>query len=571
MTEYTANNIIDNFNRLRTDRSALSQKVERCRAFVNPGRCRAEEKEHQPASQKKPGEGPLEIIINHLAGHEIIYSRGMSSNLFPPSSKWFSFKCRKIPMLEDFLARSAQAMYDLLYSSSNFSAEMNELIEDTADAGTVCISCEADPERGVKFKTHDFSTFYVEESRPGRKDIVYRLCTMTALQAVNFFSEADDTLPQKIRDDGTNPDNGKSGRTCRIIHAVLPNRDRDFAEDGTPRPGKRNKPYLSLYVDMESKTIIRRSGYERCPYVVGNIDNPVDGVYSDSPMQRALRSANLMNKVYCDLVDGTELAAKPSVLADISAYDRVLPEFYFEPGQVNYYDSHNGQANKPEFYVPPANLPLGFDFCQMLDKQCEIFFSTDLFTMITRLNQESGRQRTAYEIQQLAAERNNMILPLVARFLDEVVSPLLRLAFFTALDQGMFADVPPEIVLLRQEDVELQYYSPLALAAQRNRVTGTLSAVETLAPIAEMMKDPSILDIFDFDKIARDIAESYGAYPDHLRSKVEIQRIRDQRAQAAQAAQAAAQAADIAKSQNLTGPVDRTSLAGALVNGGGQV
>lgn len=569
--EFTANNIIDNFNRLRADRSALSSKVERCRAFVNPGRCQTEVREQQPASQKKPGEAPLEIIINQLAGHEVVYSRGMSSNLFPPSSKWFSFDCRRVPPLKDFLAAAAQAMYDLLYASSNFSAEINELIEDTADAGTVCISCEADPERGVKFKTHDFATFYVEESRPGKKDIVYRMCTMTALQAVNFFNEADDTLPQKIRDDGTNPDSGKSGRSCRIIHAVLPNRDREYGEDGAPRPGKRNKPYLSLYVDVESKTIIRRGGYERCPYVVGNIDNPVDGVYSDSPMQRCLRTADLMNKVYIDLVDATEGAIKPSVMADISAYDRVLPEFFFEPGQVNYYDSRNGQANKPEFYVPPAKLPLGFEFAQMLDKQCEIFFSTDLFTMITRLNQESGRQRTAYEIQQLAAERNNMILPLVARFLDEVVSPLLRLAFFTALDQGMFPDVPPEIALLRQEDVELQYYSPLALAAQRNRVTGTLSALETVAPIAKTAQSPEVFDIFNFDKIVRDIAKSFGAYPEHLRSDLEIKNLREKRAQAAQAAQAAQQAAELAKSQNLTGPVDRTSLAGALVNGGGQV
>ena len=569
--EYTANNIIDNFNRLQSNRSALSERVQRCRAFVNPGRSRVAEAQYVDASQRKPEKAPPEIVVNHLAAHALVYSRGMSSNLFPPSSKWFSFGCRKIPMIKDFLASAAQAMYDLLYSSSNFSAEMNECIEDTVDAGTVCISCEADPERGVKFKTHDFGTFFVEESRPGRKDIVYRMCVMTALQAVNFFRDGDDTLPQKIRDDGTNADNGKSGRTCRIIHAVLPNRDREYAEDGTPKPGKRNKPYLSLYVDTESKTIIRKSGYERCPYVVGNIDNPGSGIYSDSPMQRCLRTAELLNKIYATLIDATELAVKPSVLADLSSYDRILPQYFFEPGQVNLYDSHNGQANKPEFYVPPANLPLGFEFAQSIDKQCEIFFSTDLFTMITRLNQESGRQRTAYEIQQLAAERNNMILPLVARFLDEVVSPLLRLAFFTALDQGMFANAPSEILMLREEDVDLQYYSPLALAAQRNRVTGTLSALETLTPIGQTMQSPEIFDIFDMDSLARDIAESYGAYPEHLRKKNEIEKIRTQRAQAAQQAQAAAQAADIAKSQNLTGPVDRTSLAGALVNGGGQV
>lgn len=565
--EYTANNIIDNFNRLRADRSALSNRVDRCRQYANPGRARQEQQEALPASQRKPEKAPPEIVVNNLAGHTLVYSRGMSSNLFPPSSKWFSFNCRKLPLLDDFLSRAAQEMYDLIYSSSNFSAEMNECIEDTADAGTVCISCEADMERGVKFKTHDFSSFYVEESAPGKKDIIYRLCSMTALQAINFFNESDDDVPQKIRDDGASADNTKSGRTCRIIHAVIPNRDREFDDRGAPKPGKRNKRYLSLYVDMESKTVIRRGGYDRCPYVVGNIDNPASGVYSCSPMQHALRSAELLNKVFATMIDATEAAVRPSVMVDISAYDQLLPEYFFEPGQVNVYDGKNGQARPPAFYTPPANLPAGFEFAQMLDKQCELFFATDLFTMITRLNQESGRQRTAYEIQQLAAERNNMILPLVARFLDEVVSPLLRLAFFTALEVGVFPDVPPEAALLREQDVELQYYSPLALAAQRNKVNGTMAALEALAPVAQATGDASLLDVFNLDNLARDLARSYGAFPEHLRSVSEVKKLRELRAQAQQQADAAAQMAEIAKSQNLTGPVDRTSVAGELVNG----
>ena len=160
-----------------------------------------------------------------------------------------------------------------------------------------------------------------------------------------------------------------------------------------------------------------------------------------------------------------------------------------------------------------------------------------------------------------------MILPLVARFLDEVVSPLLRLAFFTALEVGVFPDVPPEAALLREQDVELQYYSPLALAAQRNKVNGTMAALEALAPVAQATGDASLLDVFNLDNLARDLARSYGAFPEHLRSVSEVKKLRELRAQAQQQADAAAQMAEIAKSQNLTGPVDRTSVAGELVNG----
>lgn len=565
--EYSANVLISNYNRLVADRSALTNRVDRCRQFVNPGRSRQDRSQYTTASQKKPEVADREIVVNHLARAALVYARGMSSNLFPPSAKWFSFGCRGNDILNDFLAKASQSMYDLLYSSSNFSAEMNELIEDTADAGTVCISCERDAERGVRFKTHDFGLFFVEESAPGKKDIVYRLWPMTSLQSVNFFNEPDDQLPPKLKEDGTSPDNGKSGRTARILHAVIPNRDREFDAEGKPRQGKRNKPYLSFYVDLDEKAIIRTGGFERCPYIVGNIDNPGVGIYSDSPMQRAKRSAELLNKVFTDLIDATECAVKPSVCVDLSAYESILPEYFFEPGQVNVYDGRNGQARPPQFYVPPANLPLGFDFAKSLAEECETFFATDLFTMITRLNESSGRQRTAYEIQQLAAERNNMILPLVARFLDEVVSPLLRLAFFTVLDAGLFTDAPPEAVLLTERDVELQYFSPLALAAQRNKVNGTLSAIETVLPLAQGAA-PEILDIFDMDKIGRDIARCYGTYPEHLRKESDVRKLREQRAAAAQQQQAAAQLADLAKSQDLTGGIDRSSVVGSLVNGG---
>ena len=565
--EYSANTIIDNYNRLVADRAELTSRVDRCRQYVNPGRSRQQQQQHVAASQRKPQQPDREIITNALARAALIYARGMSSNLFPPSSKWFSFGCRENKLLDEFLGAASQGMYDLLYSSSNFSSEMNECIEDTADAGTVCISCERDPERGLRFKNHDFSLFYVEESAPGKKDIVYRLWPMTALQAVNFFNEPGDNIPPKMREDGTSPDNGRSGRNCRIIHAVIPNRDREYADDGTPKPGKRNKRYLSFYVDIDEKAIIRTGGYERCPYIVGNIDNPATGIYSDSPMLRAKRSAELLNVIYVDLVDAGECAIKPSVALDLSAYEDIIPEYFFEPGQVNLYDGRNGQARPPQFYVPPANLPFGADFVRNLGEECETFFATDLFTMITRLNQENGRQRTAYEIQQLAAERNNMILPLVARFLDEVVSPLLRLAFFTALDAGLYPLAPPEAKLLTERDVQLQYYSPLALAAQRNKVNGTLSAIEQVLQLAQIL-GPELLDVFDMDVIVRDIAKSYGAYPEHLRKEKAIEDLRAKRAQAAQTAQMGQQLTEVAKSQDLTRAVDRTSLAGGLVNGG---
>ena len=199
------------------------------------------------------------------------------------------------------------------------------------------------------------------------------------------------------------------------------------------------------------------------------------------------------------------------------------------------------------------------DFMERLTKTIDNFFSTDLFTMITNLNTQSGRQRTAYEIQQLVNEKNNMILPLVARFLDEFLSPLLLKSFLILLERGEFGFVGK----IKVDDVKIEYYSPLALAAKRSKIAGTMSAIEQIAPLLQM--NPQMLDIVNFDNLVRDIFETSGASEKHLFNKSELEDNRAKAAQQQQQQMAMQQMAELAKSQNLTGAVDDTSLAGQLI------
>ncbi len=565
---YDGTILIKNFDDLYSQRINLSQRFERCKAFASPGKYGTLHDNRMDNNNQRAKENrPVEVVIDYVSAANFTFSRGLFSNLCPPSTKWFdinlSEKAKKFkPGLKDSLAILSTEFYELLYARTNFATEVNESTEDAGAIGTICTSVELDLDNVLKFKTHDINTYYVEESQIGKKDTVYRLLPMTALQIVNFFKEKDDNIPKEILEYSKSLSNDRSGKVFEIIHYVAPNRDREYNDKGEVVLNKKNAPFVSIYVDKKSKEIIRHSGYQRNPYIVGSIDNPVMGVYSDSPAQRSLRTAKLMNKTWVAYAKANQSLLQPSVALDMSAYENLLPEYYFEPNSVNVYNSNGGQSNPPQFYVPPTNLPMSIDFIQRMERIIDNFFATDLFNLITNLNAETGRQRTAYEIQQLVAEKNNMILPLVARYLDEYLSPLLINAFAIAINSGVFGQVPFDI---NDDDLKIEYFSPLALAAKRTRINGTLSAFQQIAPFAETR--PEVLDIFKTDKLVRDIAVSSGAFPEHLNNEIEIAQIRQQRMQQQAQEMQAQQMMDLAKSQNLTGEVADNSLAGQLVGG----
>lgn len=564
--EYNGKILIKNFDDLRGKRAALDKVFEDCKAFATPSKFGIGELPQNSQQQKK--KRPREIVTDYVGNANYTFARGFFSNLCPPSVPWFSIapatQYEENEGFKSFLNQATQMYYEKLYATTNFATEIFSATENLGCIGTICTSVEYDDDdMTLKFKTHDIGEFYVEESRKGVKDTVYRCIPFTALQILNTFNAEGDKIPEKIREYANSLDNDKSGKVFEVIHYVAPNRNRKYGDDGRPELNKKNAPFVSIYIDKDSKEIIRFRGFERNPYTVGCIDTPVHGVYSDSPTQRALRTAKYLNKGFTALAKATQIHIEPPVALDLAAYNNLIPEYFFDPNSVNLYDSNGGRFNAPQFYTPNGNLPFGMDFLDRLTKTIDNYFSTDLFTMITNLNTQSGRQRTAYEIQQLVNEKNNMILPLVARFLDEFLSPLLVNGFLMLLDRGEFGTLNAGI---DRGMLKIDYFSPLALAAKRSKISGTMSAVEQIAPLLQIM--PEALDVLNADELVRDIFETSGANTKHLRTKSEMEKLRADRAAQQQQLMQAQQLADVAKSQNLTGPVDDTSLAAQLSNGG---
>jgi hypothetical protein len=572
--------ICRNLEYLKANRARLNSELEQAAALCQPAKVGGTYYTRQSSQEGAQPRG-VEVLCDFPQEAAMIFNRGLYSNLFPPNVRWFSFQAaadqKGSDRLNEFLTRVSQTIYDILYGT-NFPVEMNEICSAAACAGTFVMSVEYDPEDFLRFEAHPLQKIYCQKSGKQNIDTVYEEIPLTASQAATIFSKPGDQLGEKLRKDAADDLASRHDKIYKIIHYVAPNRNRKFRSEKVngvpvvkPVAGVEGSPFISIYVEADEKVVIREEGFDYNPYTVGRIDESINAdVYGLSPALRALRTMKTQNKLWARYMEAVDSQLRPSVVADLAAYSDLLPEFNFSPNSVNYYNSQGGKYGAPTFYVPPANLAGGIDLFDRMSQVLNRFFCADLFTLIQNMNISDGRQRTAREIAELVNERNSQLLTIVSRFLDELVSPLLKKCFWVLWNNvpQIFGEVDESIVAeLAENPLNLTYFSPMAMAARATRIQGTMAAVEDAVSSGLLQFAPDALDVIKTDELMKAFLEVRGAHPDHFRSEKELRDLRAKRAEEQQMQQQQQMIADIAKSQNLNESPGAGSLAGALMGG----
>jgi hypothetical protein len=106
--------------------------------------------------------------------------------------------------------------------------------------------------------------------------------------------------------------------------------------------------------------------------------------------------------------------------------------------------------------------------------------------------------------------------------------------------------------------VDVEYVSPLNKAQRADEGVAILNTLQAIAPLAQI--NPGVMDIFDPEAMARELADINGVPAKVLRTADQIAAMKNQQAQAAQAQQllAAAPVAsgvvkDLAQAQSMSG------------------
>ncbi|UKI31672.1 MAG: portal protein [Lentisphaeria bacterium] len=281
MEEFSAQAIISNLEILRGNRTGLNEKLEQVASFLSPAKFGAMTIDRSGSmSRNEPERRPRQIVCDFAQEAANTFTRGLFSNLFPPSVRWFSYSLsypeqKNLPEeFKRYFASASQTTYDLLYAT-NWTTEMSEICE-CPSTGTV---------------------YHVGGVRPGADSQIQMPSPVEHL--LHFFRRHDDR--HRLRGDsahraaGTEPVR-KERRPARetaarrreerrrlalgealhdhpFCHAQpepeVPHRRTERAYHLEPVQGPEGKRFLSFYVEKEEKLLIRRGGFDHNPYTVG--------------------------------------------------------------------------------------------------------------------------------------------------------------------------------------------------------------------------------------------------------------------------------------------------------------
>jgi hypothetical protein len=442
-------------------------------------------------------------------------SNFMHGALTSNSTRWFNLTTRDEALMRNrevsiWLDDTATRIYGAL-QQSNFSAVAPQVYASLCALGNAAVYLE---ERdlgmsgfnGFRFTVIPVGRYVAAESHEGIVDTFMRTFEMSAKAAAGKFGL--DNLPDHIKQAYQDPAKAHD-RFC-FLHVLK------------PRAGKggmtaKQMPVASYYIDMQSKDIIKESGYPEMPVFVPRWETEEGEVYGRGPGHIALPDTRTLNKVKQLGLEALALQVRPPLQVP---QDGVLGgTVRLTPAAQNV--TMNGAEVKP--------LELGHDLKSEMVKGEELrqairgVFHRDLVALPDK------NYMTATEIIKQLDLTNRELGPTVGNIQDQFLRPMIERAFAIMLRREAFLDPPAE---LGGADLDLEYEGQLARAQRVGDLTAVQGNLALIAGMAEI--DPSVMDNLDTDELVDYIWIVSGVPKRLLRSKAARDKIRESRAQAAQ-------------------------------------
>lgn len=481
---------------------------------------------------------------------------GLLGGLTSPTKPWMRLSIHGMeevgegPVAE-WLATCTSMMLRV-FAGSNFYTTLGQYYWDLGVFGTALMYEYEDPETVVNFVQPAMGEFFFAVDNRGQVCGVAREYTYTVEQTVlEFGLEACSTDVQTTYKTASGKD-----REVVICHMIEPNGP--VYEGGASLGFAVPKLFKYREVFWEQgnpQKVLRVRGYrERC-FFGGRWDVTSNDPYGRSPGMDALPAVRQLQIEQRRKAEAIDKMVRPPMVGSVSMKNEPMDIL---PGGVTYVADPQGNGFKPAFTVEPRIAELMEDLKEVQSRVDSVFF-VDLFLMISQLD----TVRTATEIDARLGERIIQIGPVIERFENEVLDPIVERTFNIMLRRGLFPPPPPEIA---GREINVQYISMLA-EQQRQASTG---AIERLLSLAGNLvgAQPDILDNIDTDEAIRRYGELLNVDPHLLRAVQAVMAIRQQRAQEQQAAaalqtgSAAAQAAGTLAQADTGGKNALTDLMG---------
>jgi len=296
-----------------------------------------------------------------------------------------------------------------------------------------------------------------------------------------------------------------------ILHAVMPNEMGGIYENNT------NKPFSSCYVHEETGFLLSESGFDNFPYVVPRYLKASNEIYGRSPAMNALPDVKMLNTMSKVSIKAAQKQIDPPLMVPDDGF--VLP-VRTVPGGLNFYRS--GTRERIEPLNIGSNQPLGLNMEEQRRKAIrENFFVDQLLSV-------QGNNMTATEVMQKSEEKMRILGPVLGRLQSELLQPLITRCFNILLKESKFQQVPE---FLQDQQIEIEYVSPIAKAQKSGDLSSIMRGIEVFGAVQNVAP---VFDYLDVDGLVAHLKDVIGLPAKILRSRAEVEQIREEKKQQAE-------------------------------------
>lgn len=511
------------FDALVTQRKTLDQTLEVIEQFVVPHRgefFRPMQDEHEVRWRRR------EIFDSTAVDSCETLAASVQAALTSSSVMWLFIGFRNEVLINNQKAMAwAEAVTKRIYESlqdSNFDLESSEFYLDLCSFGTAVIFEEAESEdpkkwEGIDFQAAPIRDCYFEVSHKNQIMRFYRRYQWNPLQIQDKFG--DDT-PQCVLDVIDNQDSNNI--RFQVVFCVFSRYNKRHNIDTNSMLAASERPFGWKWVlHKDGSQIGHEGGYYEQPAYIARWRKTTGSQMGYSPAHICLSDILTLNELTEETLESLGKAIDPSILTEER---NLITDMDLGRGGLTVVTD----IDKTKAFESGARFDVGELRIDRLQESIQRAFRID------KLQMKDSPAMTATEVQVRYELMQRLLGPTVGRLKSDFLDPLVNRTFKILFRAGQLPEIP-QIVIDEGGELDIQYIGPLPRAQRQEVVQATNQWLANTAGIYEIA--PEIMDLPDFDMIARDTAQLSGLPAKYMKTDNAVKRIRKGREEAQAQAQ----------------------------------
>lgn len=475
---------------------------------------------------------------------------GLMSGMTSPARPWFKLEIADKDLMESAAVKAwlhdSASIIRAIFASSNTYRALHTLYEELGLFGTACSVVLPDFENVLHHYPLTIGEYALATDARGNVDTLAREFQMTVGQLVDQFGLKN--VSATVRDLHAK---GSYDAWVDVVHMVQPRKERDVTKRDA-----RNMRFASVYLEPGKDNFdqyLSDSGFERFPVLAPRWVVTGGDIYGTSPGMECLGDVKQLHHQQLRKGQGIDYQVNPPLQVP-TAYKEAARNRL--PGGIMYVDSNSPSQGVRSAFEVNLNLQHLMLDIQDVRERIRTAYYADLFLMLAN-DTRSGI--TATEVAERHEEKMLALGPVLERLHNELLSPLIDMAFDYAERARILPEPPRE---LQGMELKVEFISVLAQAQRAVAAQGVDRLLGTVGQLAAVK--PDVLDKVDFDQVIDDYAVMFGVNPKIIVPDDQVAALRQQRAQQQQAMQAAAAAPVAADTAKTMGEVDTQGVRDVL-------